>query len=799
MIKNYFTVALRNLSKNKASSFINIGGLAVGMAVAILIGLWIYDELSFDKYHKNYDRIAKVMQHQTSNGITYSDIAIPYPLASELQTNYSGDFKYVVMASWMGGHILSYDEKKINEAGMYMQPDAARLLTLKMLSGSYDGLKDMNSVLLSASVAKSFFADANDALNKIMKIDNRSSVKVTGVYEDIPRNTEFNGLAFIAPWDLYVSTEPWIQTAKKENQWDNNSFQLFAQITDNTDFKTVGKRIVNSKLDHVAPEDKKFKAQIFLHPMRDWHLRSHWDDNGIKTGGAIEYVWLFSIVGVFVLLLACINFMNLSTARSEKRAKEVGIRKAIGSVRSQLVGQFYSESLLVVLLSFVFSIILVQLALPWFNNVAGKKMVIPWNNPLFWTTGILFTIITGLIAGSYPALYLSSFQPVKVLKGTFRVGRFASVPRKVLVVLQFTISLALIIGTIVVYNQVQYSKNRPIGYNRGGLMMINMRSPDFYGKFDLLRTGLKSSGAIEELAESSSPLTGVWSNNGGFTWPGKDPNLDADFGTIWVTHEYGKTVGWQFKEGRDLSRDFPTDSSSIVINEAAVKFMGIKNPVGTMVKWGDNRTYKIVGVIKDMLMQSPYEPVKQTFYFLDYENVNWIVLKLNPNKSAQESIAKIEAVFKKYIPSAPFDYSFADDEFAAKFANEVRIGKLATFFAALAIFISCLGLFGLASFVAEQRTKEIGIRKVLGASVANLWGMLSKDFVLLVIISCFIAAPLAYYFMSKWLLKYEYRTGISWWVFAASATGALVITILTVSFQAIKAALANPVKSLRSE
>ena len=799
MIKNYFTVALRNLSKNKASSFINIGGLAVGMAVAILIGLWIYDELSFDKYHKNYDRIAKVMQHQTSNGITYSDIAIPYPLASELQTNYSGDFKYVVMASWMGGHILSYDEKKINEAGMYMQPDAARLLTLKMLSGSYDGLKDMNSVLLSASVAKSFFADANDALNKIMKIDNRSSVKVTGVYEDIPRNTEFNGLAFIAPWDLYVSTEPWIQAAKKENQWDNNSFQLFAQITDNTDFKTVGKRIVNSKLDHVAPEDKKFKAQIFLHPMRDWHLRSHWDDNGIKTGGAIEYVWLFSIVGVFVLLLACINFMNLSTARSEKRAKEVGIRKAIGSVRSQLVSQFYSESLLVVLLSFVFSIILVQLALPWFNNVAGKKMVIPWDNPLFWTTGILFTIITGLIAGSYPALYLSSFQPVKVLKGTFRVGRFASVPRKVLVVLQFTISLALIIGTIVVYNQVQYSKNRPIGYNRGGLMMINMRSPDFYGKFDLLRTGLKSSGAIEELAESSSPLTGVWSNNGGFTWPGKDPNLDADFGTIWVTHEYGKTVGWQFKEGRDLSRDFPTDSSSIVINEAAVKFMGIKNPVGTMVKWGDNRTYKIVGVIKDMLMQSPYEPVKQTFYFLDYENVNWIVLKLNPNKSAQESIAKIEAVFKKYIPSAPFDYSFADDEFAAKFANEVRIGKLATFFAALAIFISCLGLFGLASFVAEQRTKEIGIRKVLGASVANLWGMLSKDFVLLVIISCFIAAPLAYYFMSKWLLKYEYRTGISWWVFAASATGALVITILTVSFQAIKAALANPVKSLRSE
>jgi hypothetical protein len=372
----------------------------------------------------------------------------------------------------------------------------------------------------------------------------------------------------------------------------------------------------------------------------------------------------------------------------------------------------------------------------------------------------------------------------------------------VLVVLQFTISLTLIIGTIIVYSQVQYSKNRPIGYNRDGLMMVEMKSPDFYGKFDVLRTDLKNSGAIIELAESSSPLTGVWSNNGGFTWAGKDPNLDADFATIWVTHEFGKTVGWQFKAGRDLSRDFATDSSSILVNEAAVKFMGIKNPVGTMVKWGDGpdaENFKIIGVIKDMVMQSPYEPVKQTFYFLNYKRVNWINIKLNPNKSASESIAKIEAAFKKYIPSAPFEYKFADSEFAEKFAAEERIGKLSTFFAALAIFISCLGLFGLASFVAEQRTKEIGVRKVLGATVANLWSMLSKDFVVLVIISCFIAAPLAWYFMEKWLLKYEYRTGISWWMFIAAFAGAMVITLLTVSFQAIKAAIANPVKSLRSE
>jgi ABC-type antimicrobial peptide transport system permease subunit len=532
--------------------------------------------------------------------------------------------------------------------------------------------------------------------------------------------------------------------------------------------------------------------------MKDWHLHSRWDEKGMQSGGQIEYVWMFSIIGVFVLLLACINFMNLSTARSEKRAKEVGIRKTVGSMRAQLVAQFYSESLLVVLLSFVIAIGLVQLALPWFNGVAAKKMAIPWANPVFWISGLLFTFLTGLIAGSYPALYLSSFKPIKVLKGTFRVGRFASLPRKVLVVLQFTISLILIIGTVIVYKQVQYSRNRPIGYNRDGLMMVEMRSPDFYGKFDLLRNELKGSGAIVELAETSSPLTDVWSNNGGFTWAGKDPNLDADFATIWGTHELGKTIGWQFSGGRDFSRQFSTDSSSIVVNEAAVKFMGVTNPVGMNIKWGD-RNYTIIGVIKDMLMQSPYRPVKQTFYFLDPENVNWIILKLNPNKSAQESIAAIEAALRKYIPSAPFEYKFADTEFAAKFTAEVRVGKLATFFAALAIFISCLGLFGLASFIAEQRTKEIGVRKVLGASVTRLWSMLSKDFVILVLISCMLATPVAWYFMQQWLLKYDYRTGISSWIFIAAAIGAVVITLLTVSFQAIKAAVANPVKSLRTE
>ncbi|MBA4850048.1 ABC transporter permease [Emticicia sp. BO119] len=800
MISNYFKIAFRNLLKHKGYSFINIFGLATGMTVAMLIGLWMFDELSYDKYHKNYDRIAQVMQHQTANGQVYSQNSIPFPLAKELRTQYGGNFKYLANSSWVGDHILTMGDTKLSRTGVYMDIDAPRIFSLEMINGTHDGLKDPNSILLSESTTKAFFGDS-DPLNKTLRIDSKLDVKVTGVFKDLPYNTRFKNLTFIAPWELYVSSEDWVRRARDENQWGNNSFQLFAQIADNTDFASVDKSILNAKLNRVPEDEKKFKAEIYLNPMADWHLRSNWE-NGVKSGGLIEYVWLFGVVGIFVLLLACINFMNLSTARSEKRAKEVGIRKAIGSLRTQLISQFFSESLLIVFFAFILSIILVLISLPWFNTIADKKISLLWSNPYFWVLNLLFILVTGFIAGSYPALYLSSFQPVKVLKGTFKVGRFASIPRKVLVVLQFTVSVTLIIGTIIIYSQIQFTKNRPIGYNRSNLMMIQKKSPDFYGKFDVLQRELKNSGAVIEMAESSSPLTGVWSNNGGFYWEGKDPNLTPDFATIWVTHNFGKTVGWQFKEGRDLSKNFSTDSSSIVLNEAAIRFMGIKDPIGKIIKWGTDEkdpNFKIIGIIKDMVMESPFEPVKQTIYFLSDGNSNWINLKLNPKKSASESIAVIEKIFKKIIPAAPFDYKFADSEFAAKFATEERIGTLAAIFASLAIFISCLGLFGLASFMAEQRTKEIGVRKVLGASVFNLWQLLSKDFVLLVCISLVIATPVAYYFMNNWLQKYTYKTDISWWIFVVASIGAILITLITVSYQAIKAALVNPVRSLKTE
>jgi ABC-type antimicrobial peptide transport system permease subunit len=579
-------------------------------------------------------------------------------------------------------------------------------------------------------------------------------------------------------------------------QWGNHSFQAFVQVNGHIDIAKVSNKIKNASMIHLK-EAEDGKEELVLQPMDNWRLHSEFK-NGKLAGGRIHFVWLFGIIGIFVLLLACINFMNLSTARSEKRAKEVGIRKTIGSLRGQLIRQFLTESVLISFLALLVAIGLVILLLSFFNSLSDKQISFPFANLAFWGILLMFTFFTGIIAGSYPAFYLSGFQPIKVLKGTFRAGRFAALPRKVLVVVQFTISIALIIGTIIVYKQVQFAKSRPVGYTREGLIMMSMNTPDLFGHYDALRNDLIATGAVENMAESSSPSTDVWSNQIGFDWAGKDPNTLPLFGIIGVTQDFGKTIGWHIIEGRDFSRDFTTDTSALILNEAAVKLTGLKNIVGQIINW-NKKPYTVVGVVKDMVMQSPYEPVKPMIFSMNPGWASIITVRIKPSESMQAALAKIERVFKKYNPGSPFEYKFTDEDYAKKFSDEERIGNLSTFFAVLAIFISCLGLFGLASFVAEQRTKEIGVRKVLGATVFMLWRMLSKEFVMLVIISSLIAIPLAWYFLHEWLQKYEYRTNISGWIFFAAGLGALVITLLTVSFQAIKAAVANPVKSLRSE
>jgi len=793
MVKNYFKTAWRNLGKSKMHSFINIAGLSIGMAVAILIGLWMYDELSFNKNFQHYDRIAQVIQNVSNNSEVQTWTTVPYPLAEELRKNYGSDFKHVAMAGNWGDHLMTIGEKKLKTTGAFFEKGAPDMFSLKMLRGSRSSLDDPTSVLLSASAAKAYFGD-DDPVNKMVNIDSSFTVKVTGVYEDFPRNSAFADLNFISTWEMYANSD-WIRTM--EDPWRPNSFSLFVQLNDNADINKVSAKIKDAKLKRVNAQLAKKKPVLFLQPMSKWHLYSEFK-NGVNVGGAIQYVWMFGIIGVFVLLLACINFMNLSTARSEKRAKEVGIRKTVGSRRSQLIFQFFTESLLTVAFAFVLSLFLVQLTLPFFNQVADKQTFILWNHPLLWLLCIVFIIITALIAGSYPAFYLSSFNPVKVLKGTFKAGRFAFVPRKVLVVVQFTVSVTLIIGTIIVYQQIQFAKNRPVGYTRNGLVSVPIANAAIHDHFNAVKDELVQYSAVTSMAESGSPTTGTWSTTSGLDWKGKDPDLSVDFANIDASYDYGKTIGWQFKDGRDFSRDFATDSSALILNEAAANFIGFKNPVGETITWW-GKPCKVIGVVHNMVMNSPYEEPKPTVFSLVTGPASVVLLKINPAESAKDAVSKIETVFRKFNPDQPFEYQFVDEDYAKKFGNEERIGKLAGFFAILAIAISCLGLFGLTSFVAEQRKKEIGLRKVLGASVFSVWNLLSKDFVILVIISFLISVPLSYYLMHSWLQNYTYRTELSWWIFAAAGIGLLLITILAVSFQAIKAAIANPVKSLRTE
>jgi len=794
MIKSYFTIALRNLLRNKGYSFINIGGLATGMAIAMLIGLWIVEEVSFDGYHPNQDRIVRVMQHQTYDGATNTYRNLPMPVGNTLRNEYGNDFTYVAMSSWERNHVLNAGEVSINQVGSYVEYQLPRIFDVKMIEGSVDALKDPSSIILSSQAAKSLFGD-KDPMNQFLKLDSRFDVKVAGIFEKLPLNSTMGHVDFFVSWEVFLKTEPWIANAI--TRWGNNSFQAFALVAPNADIGAVSEKIKFMKSEHDEVE-KIFNPILFLQPMSDWHLRSKFE-NGVLVGGQIDTVWMFGIIGAFVLLLACINFMNLSTARSEKRAKEVGVRMTMGSVRFQLISQFLSESFLVVLIAFVIALVVTVLSLPWFNDLAAKKISIPWLSFYFWFGAATFIVFTSLLAGSYPALFLSSFKPVKVLKGVFRAGRAASLPRKILVVIQFAVSVSLAIGTIIVYQQIDYSKNRPVGYSREGLILVEMTSLDFKGKFDALKNELAKSNAVVEMAESSSPTYATGAYNGGFTWEGMDPALEySDFGSTWINPEYGKTIGWKIKEGRDVSREFSSDSTAMLINEAAAKFMGFKDPIGKRVTW-DSHTYTIVGVVADMLTDSPYQNVKPNVWFVDYGDINWINLRMNPAMSLQESLEHIKSAFNKVIPNVPFAYKFADDVYAKKFDAEVRIGKLVSVFAVLAIIICCLGIFGLASFVAEQRTKEIGVRKVLGASIASLWTMLSKDFVFLVIIASTIAIPTALYFLDNWLKSYVYRTTIDWWMPVVILFGALVVTLLTVSYQAIRAANANPVKSLRSE
>jgi putative ABC transport system permease protein len=787
MIKSYLTIALRNLFRNKFSSFINISGLALGMAVAILIGLWIYGELSFNKNHNQYNQIARILQHQhISNGLeTYA--ALPLPLAKELRTKHSNDLTEVA-ATLRFEQFIAYNDKVVSRDGIFGESQFPEIIQPDMISGDKNSLRDPLSILVSESLATALFG-REDPLNKLVKLNNTFTQKVTGVYKDLPQNSSFYDVNFIAPVSLLV------KSGFNTDDWQSSSFEIYTLVNEHSNMDQV-----SSKIKDILYKNSKdaSRPMLFLNPMKEWHLYEF--KNGNRVAGRMQFVWLFGIIDALVLLLASINFMNLSTAKSAKRAKEVGIRKTIGSLRRQLISQFFCECFATVIIASLVAMTLVILSLPWFSTLAGKELSIPVYDVSFWIIISSFVLFTVLLSGSYPALYLSSFRPVKVLKGVFQPGRFGALPRKVLVVTQFTVSIALIIGTLQVYRQIQFAKDRPIGYNRDRLITIPINNAEIFDNYQSFRFELLEENGAEKISRSSSSTTEISSGANNLEWKGKDPNQQASFGTILIDPEYGETVNWKLTAGRDFSSQFPSDSFGFIFNESAIKMMGLHDPVGQTVKW-HGKDWHIIGIAKDMVMRSPFEKAVPTVFLMNDKerSFNIIHIRLHEGESVSNSLKNIESVFKKYSPSAPFDYKFTDEQYAAKFAGEEQLGKLAAFFAVLAIFISCLGLFGLASYVAEQRTKEIGLRKVLGASVFKLWQLLSKDFLSLIIVSCFIAIPISWYVLYRWLQNYEYRSPVTWWVFIIAISGALIITLLTVSFHAIKAALANPAKSLRTE
>lgn len=794
MIKNYLKVAWRNLVKNKVYSFLNIVGLASGMAVAMIIGLWMYDEISGNKHFKNYDKLYQVMMHQTFDGKRGTQQALPFPVGEELKTKYP-DLKAVAMCDWGQEHSLMYGDKKINKQGHFIGKDAIDMFSMKILNGDKNPLHDPYSIVLTDETAGILFGKENP-VGKIIKLDNLTNLKVTAVVAKQPKNSSLS-FSYLIPFELMESIYSWIKQYHKTN-WGNNSWQAYVQLNDNANLKTVNTKLKNVVISHFTDENtlKTIKPEVFIHPMSKWRLYSDFE-NGKNTGGFIKYVRMFGILGFIVLLIACINFMNLSTARSEKRAKEVGIRKAVGSGRKQLIRQFLSESTVIAGLAFLLALLLVAVALPFFNKLTQKEMSLQVDSLVFWGIMIVFTVLTGLLAGSYPAFYLSSFNPVRVLKGNIKAGKSSSLPRKILVVVQFASSVILMIGTIIIYQQIQHGKNRPIGFNNKGLITVNW-SEDVAKNYETLRQELLSSGAVASICKSNSPPSQIYSNNNGWEWKNSQPvDKTVIFSTIATDYDYTKTLGIKLIDGRDFSRDF-ADSNGVILNEAAVKRMGLKSPVGEMLKWNDN-SMVVIGVIPDIQMESPFRTISPLTIIFNKDWVGYLSIRLNPAISVSKSISLIKPLFDKHNPAFPFEYQFADEQYAKKFNYEELVGNLAAIIAILAIFISCLGLYGLASFTAERRIKEIGVRKVLGATALNLWQLLSKDFIVLVLIACGIAVPIGWYSMHNWLTNYDYKISIGFGVFILVIAVAIVITLITVSFQAVRAALTNPVKSLRTE
>lgn len=795
MLRNYLKIAFRSLARNSVYSFINIVGLSIGITCSILILLWVADELTFDTYFSKHNTIYQVKQNsKVDSGISTRPF-IPLPLFEILQQQDSRIKNAAITINQTA--LLTVGDRKITKNGLDVSESFLEIFDFQMIYGNLEtALTNPRSIVLTQSTAKALFG-TDDALGKMVqvKIENDEELKVTGIIADPPNNISFR-VDFLLPFTYFEATSVWVQYAK--NNWNNNAFFTYVELQPGVD-KTDVDNTIRDLIKKHHPEGSE--REIFLHGMNRWRLHNNFE-NGKESGGLITYVQLFSGIAIFILIIACINFMNLATARSEHRAREVGIRKSVGSNRKQLILQFLGESIMISAIAFILSIVLVELTLPLYNIFINKQLTINYASPLLWSLGIGLVLVTGLLAGSYPAFYLSSFKPIKVLKGKLVAGKNASVPRQVMVTLQFGFSILLIIGTIVIYKQIQYLKGRELGYDRENLMMVWSTS-DIEKNFAPLKQELVNTGAAVSVCKSNSPITNIFASSPVDSWPGMLPGQRVEVTNIATEYDYTKTMGIRMLQGRDFSENFKSDTAAIILNKTAVEILNLTEPIGqTIQMWGSQ--WNIIGVMDDVLMGSGSTQIGPLVMTMDPTWSSTITVRLpkhglGESNNLAASLKKVEDVFKKYNPDYPFEYRFADEEFEKKFTSMNMISDLAASFTVLAIFITCLGLFGMAAFSAEQRTKEIGIRKVMGASVASLMILLTKDFSRLVIIAFVITSPIAWYATTDFLKQYSLRIEVPLWVFPLAGLVALVLTILIVSTQALRAAKANPSQSLRSE
>lgn len=786
MFKLNFKIALRNLWKYKGYTLINVGGLAIGLASCMVLLLYVAYEWGYDRQSKNLENTYIVYQHQLSSNGTMSWAWTPGALAPEVTATVSGTV--ASHSSYPEAQLLSYKNNFFKKDGVYSDPQFIQIMDYKFLKGNpSNALQEVNAVILTETMARNLFGN-EDPINKVVKLNNDVQLKVEAIIADIPKNSSIR-FDYIMTWRLWEIQQPWVKTSG----WGNNFCLTMIQLKPGKDFGETS-TLVKPLL---AKHQKGATGYYTLHPMAKWHLYGEFQ-NGKSVGGKIGQIKIFFLLAFCILLIACVNFMNLSTARSEKRAKEVGVRKAIGSTRKSLIGQFMLESFMLSILGMVVAFVLIEVSLPYFNGILNTQLSIDYADWEFWSVFFGLTLVTGFIAGSYPAFYLSSFEPLQVLKGFKMTGKKSLSVRQVLVVFQFVFAACLIVCTAVIYQQLNYIKGKSIGYNKNNLVELPIQGPmSNEGKLKLLKEQLLKSGAVSDVTFFSRSLSEGGNNTFGITWPGKSDKDEILFNHRSAGYDLSKTMGTSLISGREFSPAY-ADSGNVILNETAIKIMGLKNPVGKVIQFWE-RPVTIIGVMKDFVMEDPYSQTAPLIIYHDMKEVRVIVARLSPAQNISTSIEKIKEVTERLNPGFPVETKFVDDSFEEKFQNEKLLGTVANWFGGFAIFISCLGLLGLALYMAEQRKKEISIRKVLGASNMNILTLLNKDFIRLVVIADLIAFPIAYVIINKWLSAYSFRVSISMLPFAIALLLSLIIAILTVSVQSVKVANANPADALKYE